>query len=160
MSNVAKPTAEVRTTASPRLTFKDAAKAIEFYIRAFGARETFRFEVDGHIPHAEIAIGDSILMLAEEWPEGGRFSAETLGNSPIWLSIRVGDVDTFAESAIKAGMKVKRPIQDQFYGHREVLLADPFGYTWNVYTVKEEMPVEEMHRRMKGMTTGPEGGKL
>ncbi|MDE3179957.1 MAG: VOC family protein, partial [Acidobacteriota bacterium] len=75
-------------------------------------------------------------------------------------SIRVGDVDTFAESAIKAGMKVKRPIQDQFYGHREVLLGDPFGYTWNVYTVKKEMSVEEMKRRMKGMTTGPEGGKL
>ncbi|MDE3180656.1 MAG: VOC family protein [Acidobacteriota bacterium] len=160
MSNVAKPAAEVRTTASPRLTFKDSAKAIEFYKRAFGARETFLFEVDGHIPHAEIAIGDSILMLAEEWPEGGRFSAETLGNSPVWLSIRVGDVDTFAESAIKAGMKVKRPIQDQIYGHREVLLGDPFGYTWNVYTVKEEMSVEEMKRRMKGMATGPEGGKL
>lgn len=160
MSTAPKPIAEVRATASPRLTFKDAAKAIEFYKRAFRARETFRFEAGGHIAHAEMAIGDSILMLAEEWPEGGRFSAETLGNSPIWLSIRVGDVDAFAESAIAAGMKVKRPIQDQFYGHRDVLLADPFGYTWNVFTVKEEMSVEEMHRRMKGMTTGPEGGKL
>jgi PhnB protein len=157
MSSVAEPAAEIRTTASPRLTFKDTAKAIEFYKRAFGARETFRFEGGGHIPHAEIAIGESILMLAEEWPEGGRFSAETLGNSPIWLSIRVGDVDAFAESAITAGMKVKRPIQDQFYGHRDVLLADPFGYTWDIYTVKEEMSVDEMHRRMEGMTRGPEG---
>jgi len=99
-------------------------------------------------------------MLSEEWPEGGRFSAETLGNSPIWLSIRVGDVDGFAENAIAAGMKVKRPIQDQFYGHRDVSLADPFGYIWNVYTVKEEMSVEEMHRRMEGMTRGPEGGEV
>jgi PhnB protein len=152
MSSVTKPAPAVVTTASPRLTFKDAAKAIEFYTRAFGARETFRFEAGGRIAHAEIAIGDSVLLLAEEWPEGGRFSAETLGNSPIWLSIRVGDVDAFAESAIAAGMKVKRPMQDQFYGHRDVLLTDPFGYTWNIYTVKEEMSVEEMHRRMEGMT--------
>jgi PhnB protein len=158
MSSAAKPAVEVRTTAAPRLTFKDAAKAIEFYKRAFGARETFRFEVGGGIAAAEIAIGDSILMLKEEWPEGGRFSAETLGNSPVWLTIRTGDVDAFAKIAIAAGMKVKRPIQDQFYGHRDVLLADPFGYTWNVYTVKEEMSVEEMHRRMQA-TTGPETSK-
>ena len=160
MSTATKPITEVRATASPRLTFKDAAKAIEFYKRALRARETFRFEAGGHIAHAEMAIGDSILMLAEEWPEGGRFSAETLGNSPIWLSVRVGDVDAFAEHAIAGGMKVKRPLQDQFYGHRDVLLADPFGYTWSVFTVKEEMSVEEMHRRMKGLTTGPQGGRL
>ena len=150
----------VRATASPRLTFKNAAEAIEFYKRALGARETFRFEVGGHIAHAEIAIGDSILNLAEEWPEGGRFSAETLGNSPVWMSLRVDNVDAFAERAIDAGMKVKRPIQNQFYGHRDVLLTDPFGYNWGVYTVKEEMSVEEMHRRMSGETTGPEGGQL
>ena len=155
MSTAAKPAAEVRTTASPRLTFKDAGRAIEFYKNAFGARETFRFEVGGGIAHAEITIGDSTLHLSEEWPEGGRFSAETLGNSPIWLSICVGDVDAFAGSAIKAGMKVKRPIQDQFYGRRDALLVDPFGYTWNVYTVKEEMSVEEMHRRMERMTREP-----
>jgi PhnB protein len=146
--------------ASPRLTFKDAAKAIEFYTRALGARETFRFEAGGRIAHAEIAIGDSILDVAEEWPEGRRFSAETLGNSPVSMSLCVGDVDGFTERAVAAGMIVKRPIQDQFYGHRDVLLADPFGYSWGVYTVKEEMSVEEMHRRMEGMTTGPEGGQL
>jgi PhnB protein len=150
----------VRASAWPRLTFKDAAKAIEFYTRALGARETFRFEAGRGIAHAEIAIGDSILNLAEEWPEGGRFSAETLGNSPVWMSLRVDDVDAFAERAVAAGMTVKRPIQDQFYGHRVVQLADPFGYIWGVYTVKEEMSVEEMHRRMQGMITGPEGGQL
>ncbi len=160
MPNHAPPAADVRPIASPRLTFKDSAKAIEFYQRALGAREIFRFEVEGHIPHAEIAIGDSLLMLAEEWPEGGRFSAETLGSSPVWLSIRVADVDAFAARAIAAGMAVKLPMQDQFYGHREILLGDPFGYTWNLFTVTEEMPVEEMHRRMKGISTGPEGGEL
>ena len=158
MSTAAKPAAEVRTTASPRLTFKDAGKAIEFYKNAFGAREIFRFEVGGGVAHAEIAIGDSILHLSEEWPEGGRFSAETLGNSPIWLSICVGDVDAFAGSAIAAGMKVKRPIQDQFYGRRDILLTDPFGYIWNVNTVKEKMSVEEMHRRMEQITRESESG--
>jgi len=155
-----RPAAEGRAVASPRLTFKNAAKAIEFYKQALGAREIFRFEAGGHIAHAEIAIGNSLLNIAEEWPEGGRFSAETLGNSPVWMSLRVDDVDAFAQRAIAAGMIVKRPIQDEFYGHRDVLLADPFGYNWGVYTVKEEMSVEEMHRRMERLTTGPEGGQL
>ena len=159
MSSIAKPAVEVRTTASPRMTFKDAGKAIEFYQRAFGAREIFRFEVGGHVAHAEIAIGDSTLHLSEEWPEGGRVSAETLGNSPIWLSICTANVDAFAATAIAVGMEVKRPIQDQFYGRRDVLLTDPFGYIWNVYTVKEEMSVEEMHRRMQAVTKSPETSK-
>lgn len=148
-----------RAIASPRLTFKDPTKAIEFYTRALGARETFRFEVGGSIAQAEIAIGDSILNVAGEWPEGGRFSAETLGNSPIWMSLQVDDVDAFTARAVAAGMTIKRPIQDQFYGHRVVLLGDPFGYVWSVYTVKEEMSVEEMHRRMQGMKAGPQGGQ-
>jgi PhnB protein len=159
MSTVAEPIAAVRITASPSLSFKDAAKAIEFYKNALGARETFRFEAGGRVAHAEMAIGDSILMLADEWPEGGRFSAETLGSSPVQMVIRADDVDAFAERAVSAGLTVKRPLQNQFYGHRDVLLTDPFGYTWNVFTVKEEMSVEEMHQRMKGMTTGPESGQ-
>jgi len=160
MSSLAEPVVMSRTSASPRLTFRDAAKAIEFYGDAFGAKQTFRFEAGGSIAHAEIMIGDSVIMLSEEWPEGGRFSAETLGNSPISLVVRVPDVDSFAGHAIAAGAKVIRPLQDQFYGHREVTLGDPFGYNWTAVTVKEEMSVEEMHRRMKGMTTGPEGGTL
>ncbi len=160
MSTVAEPVAAVRATASPSLSFKDAAKAIEFYKNALGARETFRFEAGGRVAHAEMAIGDSIIMLADEWPEGGRFSAETLGSSPVQMVIRVDDVDAFAERAVSAGLTVKRPLQDQFYGHRDILLSDPFGYNWNVLTVKEEMSVEEMHRRMKGMKTGPEGGAI
>src|ERR1700752_2079507 len=154
MSTVAEPVAAVRTTASPRLAFRDPAKAIEFYQRALGAKETFRFEVGGSIPHAELRIGDSIINVTGEWPEGGRFSAETLGGSPISMSVRVDNVDAFAEHAVEAGMKVVRPAQDQFYGHRDALLQDPFGYSWGVYTVKEEMSAEEMHRRMKGMRRG------
>ncbi len=105
-------------------------------------------------------IGDSAIDMTGEWPEGGRFSAETLGNSPISISIQVPDVDAFAEHAVAAGMKLVREPKDQFYGHRDALLQDPFGYSWAVVTVIEEMSVEEMHRRMQGMTQGPEGGKM
>src|SRR5271165_2207961 len=160
MSTVAEPVAAVRVTASPRLAFRDPAKAIEFYKQALGAKETFRFEVGETIPHAELMIGESSIDVTGEWPEGGRFSAETLGHSPISISIQVPDVDAFAEHAVAAGMKLVREPKDQFYGHRDATLEDPFGYTWAVYTVKEDMPVEEMHRRMRKMTTGPEGGQV
>jgi len=160
MSAIAEPISAVHTSASPRLTFKDAAKAIEFYQQAFGAKETMRFEMGGHIPHAEIMIGDSVIFLTEEWPEGGRFSPETLGNSPVMMSLNVPDVDKFFAHAIAAGAKTVIPIANQFYGHREGTLRDPFGYLWGVSTLTEEMSVEEMHRRMKGMRTGPEGGEM
>jgi len=160
MSTVAEPVAAVHTSAAPRLTFRDAAKAIEFYKQAFGAKEIMRFETGGGIPHAEIVIGDSTIMLTEEWPEGGRFSLETLGNSPVMMSLDVPDVDKFFAHAIGAGAKILIPVADQFYGHREGTLEDPFGYRWSVSTLTEEMSVAEMHRRMKGMTTGPEGGEI
>jgi len=160
MSVVAEPVAAVRVIASPRLAFRDPAKAIEFYKRALGAKEIFRFQVGDSIPHAELMIGDSPIYVTGEWPEGGRFSAETLGNSPISISIQVPDVDSFAEHAVAEGMKFVHPPRDQFYGHRDATLQDPFGYSWGVFTVKEEMSVEEMHHRMKGMTTGPEGGRM
>jgi PhnB protein len=159
MSTVVEPAA-VRVTASPRLAFRDPAKAIEFYQRALGAKETFRFQVGDSIPHAELMIGDSPIDVTGEWPEGGRFSAETLGHSPISISIQVPDVDAFAKHAAEEGMKLVREPKDQFYGHRDATLEDPFGYSWAVFTVKEEMSVEEMHRRMKGMPQGPEGGEV
>ena len=151
MATMNETAAYVRIVASPRMTFKDVAKAIEFYKNAFGAKETFRFEVGAGIAHAEILIGDSVVMLAEEWPEGGRYSPETTGNSPVAMTIQVPDVDAFAERAIAAGAKLQRPIADQFYGRRDANLLDPFGYPWSVFTVKEEMPVEEMHRRFRAM---------
>ncbi len=139
--------------ASPRMCFKDAAKAIAFYEKAFGAKETFRFAVGSGIAHAEMKIGESLIMLCEEWPEGDRYSAETLGKSPVMMSIRVRDVDAFVERAVAAGAKIIRPIADQFYGHREGTVLDPFGYSWTVVTVTEEMSVEEMHRRFRAMQT-------
>ena len=159
MSTVAEPVASVHASASPRLTFKDAAKAIEFYKQAFGAKETFRFQLESGIPHAEITIGDSVIFLTEEWPEGGRFSPETLGNSPVMMSLSVADVDKFFDHAIGAGAKAVIPVANQFYGRREGTLQDPFGYVWSVSTVTEEMPVEEMHRRMNAMTKGDTASK-
>jgi len=159
MSTVAEPIASVHPVAVPRLTFRDAAKAIAFYKDAFGAQETMRFEVGGKIPHAEIKIGNSPILVTEEWPEGGRFSPETLGNSPVIMALSVPDVDDFVSHAIGAGAKVVIPIADQFYGRREGTIQDPFGYSWSVSTVTEEMPVEEMHRRMDAMMKGDTAAK-
>jgi len=155
MATTTQSAAALRTFASPRLSFKSAAKAISFYEKAFGAKESWRFENEGGIGHAEVMIGDSVVMLCEEWPEGGRYSAETLGQSPVSMAIQVPDVDAFAEHAIAAGAKVAAPLTNQFYGYRDIVLLDPFGYTWNIYTVKEEMSLEEMHCRFKAMMGEP-----
>ncbi len=164
MATTTEPIAEIKnpaikTFAAPRLAFKNPAQAIEFYKDAFGAKEIMRFEVGGDIPHVEIKIGDSIVMLCGEWPEGGRFSAETWGHSPISMTIQVPDVDTFAAHAVTAGAKLVSSPTDQFYGYRDATLLDPFGYTWSVSTVKEEMSVEEMHRRFEAMMQQGEGKK-
>jgi PhnB protein len=159
MSTVAEPVAAVQTVAVPRMTFKDPAKAIEFYKNAFGAREAMRFEVGGHIAHAEIVMGSSSIMVAEEWPDGGRFSPETLGNSPVIMILNVPNVDAFVAHALASGARIVRPIADQFYGHREGTVQDPFGYLWTVSTVTEEMSVEEMYRRMGAMNQGDAAAK-
>jgi PhnB protein len=148
MSTVAEPVAAVGVSASARMVFQDPARAIELYKQAFGAKEKFRFVISERDLHAEIMIGDSTVHISGEWPEGNRFSAETLGNSPIYMSIQVPDVDAFAERAAAAGMNIIRPPRDQFYGRRDVTMVDPFGYTWIAFTVIEEVPVEELHQRM------------
>jgi PhnB protein len=152
MATTTAPITAARTFAAPRLTFKDAAKAIEFYKKAFGAKETMRFETETGLAHAELLLGDSLIMVTDEWPEGGRYSAETMGSSPVSMVIHVADVDDFAERAVAAGAKLTGPVADQFYGYRVADLLDPFGYAWNARTVQEEMPVEEMHRRFRAMT--------
>jgi PhnB protein len=151
MATTTEPVASVRIVAFSRLSFKSAAKAIEFYKNAFGARETFRFENELGIGHAEIMIGDSVIMLANEWPEGGRYSPETTGSSAVSMALRVPDVDAFVEHAVAAGAKLQGEITDQFYGRRDANLLDPFGYNWNVSTVKQEMSLDEMHRRFRAM---------
>jgi PhnB protein len=159
MATTTEPVASVGIVASPRLAFRNAAKAIEFYQKAFGAKETFRFENEFGIGHAEIMIGDTVIMVANEWPEGGRYSPETSGSSAVGMALRVPDVDAFVEHAVAAGAKLQGQITDQFYGRRDANLLDPFGYSWNVSTVKEDMSLEEMHRRFRAMMAeGKMGG--
>jgi len=152
-TSMATTTARVatHTSAAPRLTYKSAAKAIEFYKKAFGAKETMRFQIETGIPHAELMIGDAVIMVTDEWPEGGRYSAETTGSSPVSMSVQVPDVDSVVAHAVSVGCKIVRPIADQFYGRRESIVLDPFGYLWSISTVKEEMSVDEMHRRFRAM---------
>lgn len=151
MATAVEPVSAVHTIATPRLTFKDVAQAIDFYKNAFEATEMWRFNVEGRIEHAEIKIGDSPIMLSHEWPEGGRLSAETLGQSPVELRIQVEDVDSFAARAVAAGMRVSRPIGDQFYGTREGHFVDPFGYTWNIFMLREQLSTDEVYRRFHAM---------
>lgn len=151
MAAAVEPVVNVNTVAIPRLTYKDVATALAFYERALGASEVFRFNIDGKPAHAEMKIGDSAIMLSVEWPEGGRLSAETLGQSPVELRIQVEDVDAFAKRAVEAGMRVARPIGNQFYGTREGHFVDPFGYTWDLFTPREQLTNEEIYRRFEAI---------
>jgi PhnB protein len=143
-----KPVPDGYHTVTPYLVVKGAASAIDFYKRAFGATELMRMAgPDGKVGHAEIRIGDSAIMLADEFPEMGARSPQALGGSPVSILLYVPDVDTIIKQAIAAGAKVVKPIKDQFYGDRSGTLTDPFGHTWTVATHKEDLSPEEMHKR-------------
>ena len=131
----------------PYLIVKGAAKAIEFYTAAFGAKETFRMEDCGRIGHAEIQIGESKLMLADEHPEMGYLGPQ--GRSPVTLVINTDDTDAMFARAVAAGAKVEREPKTQFYGDRNSGVIDPFGHTWYMSTHVEDVSEEEMERRMK-----------
>lgn len=147
-----KPIPDGYHSVTPYLIVNDAASAIEYYKRAFGATELFRMDAPGgKIGHAEIKIGDSPVMLADEYPEMGYRSAKAIGSTPVSLMIYVEDVDSVFPQAIAAGGKELKPVQDQFYGDRSGTLEDPFGHVWTVSTHKEEVPPEEMERRMGEM---------
>jgi PhnB protein len=139
------PAAAVRQTATPRLRIKDTAAAIEFYQKAFGAREIMRFDVHGTIAHAEIGIGNSTIMLAEAGP--GYPGPESLGGSPVVMNLSVDDADAAVARAATAGARITMPATDQFYGERTGQVTDPFGYTWSISARREELTVEEMYRR-------------
>ena len=127
----------------------NASAAIDFYREAFGAKELWRLnEPGGKIGHAEIQIGNTSLMLSDEYPDYNTLSPETIGGSSVRIHLDVTDVDAFAERAIKAGAKLVRPIADQFYGDRSGQLADPFGYTWIVSTHIRDVSVEEMQKEL------------
>lgn len=148
----AKPIPEGHHTVSPYLAIEGGLKALEFYKKAFGATELFRLEMpDGRLGHAEIRLGDSIIMLADEFPEYGGMSPQRLGGSPVNLHLYVEDVDAFFNKAVAAGATARKPVQDQFYGDRSGQLEDPFGHLWWVATHKEDVGMEELKKRLETM---------
>jgi len=145
-----KPIPDGYRTATPYLIIKGAADAIEFYKRAFGATELLRMaDPHGRVGHAEIKIGDSVIMLADEHPAMGYRGPRSLGGSSVSILLYLEDVDGVFERAVKAGAKAQRPVADQFYGDRSGTLEDPFGHVWTVATHVEDVPPEEMQRRVE-----------
>jgi PhnB protein len=151
----AKPIPDGYHSVTPYLTLKSADAAIKFYEKAFGAKEILRLPLPNNgVAHAEIQIGNSRVMMADEMPAYGNKSPESLGGSPIALAIYVEDVDSAFDKAVKAGATVKRPVADQFYGDRAGTLLDPFGYQWSLMTHKEDVSLEEIQQRMQKMSGG------
>jgi len=136
-------------TATPYLIIDGAAKALDFYKQAFSATELMRMAdpKTGKIGHAEIKIGDSPVMLADEYPDMGYRGPRALGGTPVSIMLYVDDVDAVAKQAQAAGAKVLRPVQDQFYGDRSGTFEDPFGHVWTISTHKEDIPPDEMKKR-------------
>jgi PhnB protein len=147
--------ANVSTTApgyhsvTPYLFIKDAANAIDYYKKVFGATERMRMPgPGGRVMHAEIQIGDSIVMLADEHPQVGAKSPQTIGGTACSLHVYVSDVDAVAAKAVDAGAQLVRPVKDQFYGDRSGSIIDPFGHMWSIATHVEDVSPEEMTKRM------------
>ena len=154
MSKV-KPIPEGYHSVTPYLCCRDAGAAIEFYKKAFGATELMRMSAPGEkIGHADIQIGDSHVMLADEFPEMGFLSPQSVGGSPVMMHLYVEDADATAKRAVAAGAKVTRPVEDQFYGDRGGQFEDPFGHKWYVSTRKEDLSPEEVKKRMAAMAGG------
>jgi uncharacterized glyoxalase superfamily protein PhnB len=148
MAKAAKPVPEGYHTVSPYLAIRDAAKAIEFYKQAFGAQERYRMPgPDGKLMHAELQIGDSTVMLSDEFPEMGAVSPQSLNGTTVGIFLCVEDVDAVFKKAVGAGAKVLMPVADMFWGDRFGKVADPFGHQWQIATHKEDMTPEEMAKR-------------
>jgi PhnB protein len=147
-------------TATPYLVVNDAAKAIEFYKRAFDAKEKFRMEgPPGKIGHAELQIGDSIFMLADEMPQMDAKAPQSLGGTTAGIFLYVKDVDAAFNKAVGAGAKVTMPVADMFWGDRYGKLMDPFGHSWSMATHKEDVAPEEMKRRVQAEMTARQSGQ-
>jgi PhnB protein len=147
-----KPVPEGYHTITPYLIVDGAAGALEFYRTAFGGQEVFRMPMGDKIGHAEMRIGDSVVMLADQSPDMGYLAPGKGGNTPVGLMLYVDDVDTVFQRALSAGARQERPVQNQFYGDRSGTLVDPFGHRWNIATHVEDVAPEEMKRRMQEFT--------
>ena len=135
---------------TPYLIIKGASQAIEYYKTVFGATEVFRMaQPDGTVGHAELQIGSSRIMLAEENPKMGYIGATNSGTSPVSLYVYIPDVDRVVERAVAAGAKLLKPVQDQFYGDRSGFLQDPYGHFWGIATHVEDVAPQELEERAK-----------
>jgi PhnB protein len=144
-----KPIPDGYQTLTPFLTVRDAVRAIEFYKQAFGAVERGVAKgPDGKIMHAELKIGDSIMMLSDEYPEFGSLSPLSTGGAGMGLHIYIDGVDAAFDRAVKAGAKVDMPVMDQFWGDRYGKLTDPFGHKWSIATHTKDLSMDEMKRGM------------
>ena len=150
MPNSVQPIPAGYHSVTPYLVVNDAARAIDFYQRAFGAKEINRMNgPDGKIGHAEIKIGDSIVMIADEMPQGGARAPRSIGGTSVGIFLYVSDVDRAFEQAVKAGARIEMPLADMFWGDRYGRLADPFGHSWSVATHKEDVAPAEMKKRVE-----------
>ena len=150
-----KPVPDGYPSLTPYLIVADAAAAIAFYQQVFGA--TLRMKLDGpdgKIGHAELEIGNSLIMLADEHPEMGALSPKTVGGTPVGLHVYLEDVDAVAAKAVAAGATLKRPVENQFYGDRLGSIVDPFGHLWHISTHVEDVSPEEIGRRAAAMAQG------
>ena len=145
-----KPIPEGFHSVTPYLVFRDTAKAIDFYKRALGAEELHRMEgPGGKIGHAELKIGDSVIFLADEFPQANTKAPQTLGGTTCSLFLYVEDVDTAFQKAVGAGAKTTMPVADMFWGDRYGVLTDPFGHSWGLATHKEDLTPQEIEERAK-----------
>jgi PhnB protein len=148
MKTTIKPVPDGYHTATPYLFITNAAKAIEFYKEAFGATELARLATpDGKVGHAEIQIGDSRIMLTDEFPEWDTRSPQTIGGSAVSIMLYVEDVDAVVARAVASGAQLFKPVADQFYGDRSGSITDPFGHKWTIATHQEDISPEEMKKR-------------
>ena len=151
----AKPIPEGYPQVTPYLVVDGANAAIEFYAKVFGTRERMRLPgPDDTVGHAELQLGDSLILLADEAPQVGARGPKAVSGTPVTISVYVDDVDGVVDRAVSAGAKVLRPVEDQFYGDRVGQFEDPFGHRWSVATHVEDVPPDEMARRAAEMTEG------
>ena len=154
MANV-KPVPEGYPTVTPYLAVAGANDAIDFYRKVLGARERMRMPApDGKVGHAELQLGDSMIMLADEFPDIGHRGPKSLGGTPVTLSVYVENVDEVFERALAEGATQLRPVENQFYGDRTGQFEDPFGHRWSVATHVEDVPPDEMERRAAEAMSG------
>jgi PhnB protein len=155
MASHVKPIPDGYRSITPYLIIDGAGAAIDFYKKILGASERMRIPgPDGKVGHAELLIGDSVIMLADEHPQMNALSPKTIGGTPVTIMLYVTDVDAIVAKAVEAGATLQRKVENQFYGDRSGSIKDPFGHVWHISTHIEDVSPEEMDRRLKAMAKG------